>query len=226
MVTQNLCVLTYDAPHRKTQELLLRLKASGQNNVLVLATPWEERKNFKPLFPHRVLSAHNIVLSQLCENLGYELQRINIQDLANVTNKDSHILIGGAGIIPQEVVESRTLINSHPAYLPYVRGLDSLKWAIYDGLPIGVTSHIVSAECDAGKMIRRELVPLNTWDTFHSVAQRQFEMEVNLLVSATEDMKTSSLENLSTEYSTPHRRMPHSKEIIMMKRFERLIENA
>tara|TARA_R100001460_G_scaffold37787_1_gene72209 strand:+ start:64 stop:744 length:681 start_codon:yes stop_codon:yes gene_type:complete len=226
MINQDLCVLTYDAPHRKTQELLLRLKLVGHHNVLVLATPWQERKNFKPLFPHRILSAHDITLSQVCENLGYNLEKINIDDLPSATSEKSPILIGGAGIIPKEVVESRNIINSHPAYLPYVRGLDSLKWAIYDGQPIGVTSHFVSTECDAGILIKRKLVPLFTWDTFHSIAHRQFDMEIDLLVNSLEDIKTSSLENLSTDYSPARRRMPHSKEIIMMKRLDRLIENA
>ena len=41
------------------------------------------------------------------------------------------MLIGGAGILPKKLVNSMKIINSHPAYLPYVRGLDSLKWAIY-----------------------------------------------------------------------------------------------
>ena len=53
-------VLTYNAPHRKTQDLLFRLKAKGYNDVCVLATPWEERKNFRPLIPHRQVDFLNI----------------------------------------------------------------------------------------------------------------------------------------------------------------------
>ena len=46
-------ILTYDAPHRKTQDLLFRLKAKGYSDVNVFATPWQKRKNFIPLIPHR-----------------------------------------------------------------------------------------------------------------------------------------------------------------------------
>ena len=66
------------------------------------------------------------------------------------------ILIGGAGILPKEIIDNVNIINSHPAYLPSVRGLDALKWAIYNDMPIGVTSHIISEEADSGFLIRRD----------------------------------------------------------------------
>ena len=69
-------VLTYNAPHRKTQDLLFRLKANGYNDINVLATPWEERKNFKPLIPHRKFNALNINPVDLCERLGYNFSAI------------------------------------------------------------------------------------------------------------------------------------------------------
>ena len=125
-------VLTYDAPHRKTQDLLLKLKVRGYNDVQVLATPWESRENFKSLIPHRQFTP----------------DPISLKDLAL----------------------SKKIINSHPAYLPYTRGLDSLKWAIFNGNPIGVTTHIISDEADTGWLISKRMLPLYSWDTFHSVA--------------------------------------------------------
>ena len=148
--------------------------------------------------------------------------RVSIREKLGKT--DNWILIGGAGMLPDHIVKSARVINSHPAYLPHVRGLDSLKWAIYYGKPIGVTTHIISTECDAGKLIRRELVPLYSWDTFHSVAQRQYEMEIDMLVDSIEDIKTSSLKKLSVKESTPHRRMLHHYEVRLMKRFQQMID--
>ena len=135
-------VLTYNAPHRKTQDLLFRLKIKGYEDISVLATPWKERKNFKPLIPHRKFNTLDVTPSDLCNKLGYTFDEIELGDLNNLEN--GLILIGGAGILPEDIVKSDKVINSHPAYLPYVRGLDSLKWAIYDGNPIGVTTHIIS----------------------------------------------------------------------------------
>ena len=124
------------------------------------------------------------------------------------------------------MVNTERVINSHPAYLPYVRGLDSLKWAIYYGDPIGVTTQIISEECDAGKLIRREFVPLYSWDTFHSVAQRQYELEIDMLVDSIEDVKSATLEELSTTESKPMRRMSHRHEVRLMKRFQNIIDRV
>ena len=220
-----ICVLTYDAPHRKTQDLLFRLKCRGHDNIRVLATPWEERTNFKPLIPHRWLSAVGVHPEDLSKKLGFEFEKITLDDASPLADCE-WTLIGGAGILGEEVVNSRKVINSHPAYLPYVRGLDSFKWAIYRGLPIGVTTHIVSEECDTGFLIRREMLPIYSWDTFHSAAQRQYEMEIDLLVDSLEDVKTASLEPLSANDSPVHRRISHRKEARLIKRFELLVDKS
>jgi len=219
-------VLTYNAPHRKTQDLLLRLYLKGCNNVVVLATPWVERKNFKSLIPHRPFIPMDITIEHLCERLNYSFQKVELEDILNVINdnKENVILIGGAGILPKDVVQLSNVINSHPAYLPYVRGLDALKWAIYYDRPIGVTSHVISEEADAGFLIKRELVPFYPWDTFHSVAFRQYEMEIDFLCGSIEDIKNASLEPLPTDKAEVMRRMPHLKEMKLLKRFEALID--
>ena len=160
-------VLTYNQPHRKTQDLLLRLKIKGYEDINVLATPGVERKNYTPLIPHRNFPPLKITPHDLCQKLGYGFKEIDIRDLNEI---EGRILIGGAGILPKEVIDKRQTINSHPVYLPYVRGLDALKWAVYQGKPIGVTTHVISEECDAGQLINQKSVPLYAWDTFHSVA--------------------------------------------------------
>ena len=226
-------VLTYDTPegivHKKTQDILLNLKAKGYDDVIVYAIPWVERKNFKSLIPHRHFEPINVSVSDLCKRLGYVYSPIPIETVITQMDvySDIHLLIGGAGILPKELCDTNRVINSHPAYLPYVRGLDSLKWAIYDGKPIGVTSHIISDECDAGILIKRELVPLYSWDTFHSVARRQYDMEINMLVDALEDIKTADLTHeLTTSKSEAHRRMSHHHEMRLMKRFRRMIDKV
>ena len=51
-------IITYDYPHRKTQDLLFRLLAKNYKNIAVFSTPWVERKNFVPLIPHRPFEFH------------------------------------------------------------------------------------------------------------------------------------------------------------------------
>lgn len=227
-----ICVLTYDAPHRKTQDLLMRLAAYGYKEVVVIATPWEQRKNFKPMIPHRPSEPNwpceplGIHPKKLCLNLTYEYYVVEKKHLQTVIQQRSPemVLIGGAGILSREVVQSFTIVNSHPAWLPLVRGLDALKWAIYDGLAVGVTLHVIDEHPDAGFLIKREVVPLYASDTFHSFAMRQYEMEIDLLVNAPqtmpEDLSTCIPLSPHAEAYEVHRRMPHIKEMVMMKRFE------
>ncbi len=216
-------VLTYDAPHRKTQDLLFRLKIKGYDNIRVLATPWKTRKNFKSLIPHRKLEPQNFDLKYFCSRLGYDFERIELNAL-NFSDND-WVLIGGAGILPEEIASSQKIINSHPAYLPYVRGLDSLKWAIHYNKPIGVTTYIISKECDAGKLIRRELVPMYSWDTFHSFANRQFELEIEMLANSIKDLENAPFSELRIDESDQMRRMPHKYETELIEKFNSLVIN-
>jgi len=213
-------VLTYDYPHRKTQDLLFKLKLKDYE-VSVIALPWIDRKNFSPLIPHRFFKPSNIFPNELCKKFQFKYQKLQSFDELEIHD---YTLIAGAGIIPKRLADSKKIINSHPAYLPYVRGLDSLKWAIFNGEPIGVTSHIISDETDTGWLIKKEKLPLYHWDTFHSVAYRQYEMEIELLANSIEDLKTAKLEPLSNSYCNPHRRMPHKYEEQLISKFNNLID--
>ena len=222
-------VLTYNYPHRKTQDLLLRLKMKGYEHVTVLSTPWEHRKNHTPLIPHRFLTPENLYPKELCRRLDFLYEELPSYQEVPKLGENDWVLIGGAGIIPEFLTRTKKIINSHPAYLPYVRGLDALKWAIYESLPIGVTTHIISEEVDLGLLIKKQLLPLYSWDTFHSVAWRQYELEINMLANSIEDLwnnpKIPIDETEEIVLPTPKRRMPHRQEIKMLKKFEKIIFN-
>ena len=209
-------ILTYNRPHRKTQDLLFRLIATGHKNINVLVSDWIDRPTHNPIYQHRPPPLFDVGIFELCERLNIPCPQRGILDSNDVT------LIAGAGIIP--FFEKNTIINSHPGYLPNVRGLDALKWAIYEGQPIGVTTHIISDEVDAGIMIDRQLVPIYFEDTFHSIAQRQYELEIQMLVEAIDKPPGEKLLT-PPEYIT-HKRMPHSKEIKMMSILNNIISKA
>ena len=212
-------VITYNYPHKKTQDILFKLQLQDYDKITVVSTPWVERKNFKPIFPHRIGQANDIYPKELCEKLSFDyIELDSLDDFPEIYDND-YILIGGAGIIKKELADSKKIINSHPAYLPLVRGLDSMKWAIYNNKPLGVTSHIISEEADQGWLIRRKFVPLYEWDTFHSVAMRQYDIEIDLLASAVRDIKDATLESLAVEGVPVHRRMPHKIEREMISQF-------
>jgi len=220
----NIAILTYDHPHRKTQELIMRMKANGYGEATVIVTPWVDRKGHIPLYPHRFLKAFDIPIQEFALNFSYDVMMPD--DLAKCLSQFDYALIGGAGILTEEVVNSTKIINSHPGYLPRTRGLDALKWAIYNGEEIGVTSYIIGAEADTGILIERCWTFPKPLDSFHSFAIKHFDLEIDMLVRAIHKRKDWAGRNIQDDILEPegivHKRMKHWQEIIMVKRFDEL----
>ena len=129
-------VLTYEIKHRKTYDTLCLLKANGYQNVTVYAQPLHYKKTFQPLLRHRPADIPGIPeLEELCRNFSYSITYGKIEELE--IPEEMVLLVCGAGIIPEDIVKTHKIINSHPGYIPFVRGLDAFKWAIGEGMPIG-----------------------------------------------------------------------------------------
>ncbi len=224
-----IAIITYDCPHRKTQDLVTQLLVKGHKDLLILAIPFVERKNFQPLFIHRPSKAIPVSLDDMCRNLGLRLVRKEIADLHPylLENKCEHVIIAGAGVLPEELAKNHRIINSHPGYLPFVKGLDALKWAIYHGHPIGATTHYISEKADEGLLIEKREVPVFFEDSFHSVAYRQYEMEIEMLANAVDVVKNlQTMEELADDRFEANRRMPHHLELKMMTIFRKLADNS
>lgn len=223
-----LAVLVYSIPHRRSQEILIRL-AAKKINATIIILDWIERENFKPIYEHRPTPIFNMNTKLLARNLNFVTIETTHNKL-NSTLKDLHptyILLGGARLIEKHTTEEFTIINSHPSYLPYCRGLDALKWAIFNGEPIGVTTHVINEDIDSGKLIRQEFLETKINEDFSAFAARQFDLECKMLVDAIDDIKQSKLEQIKLENHTPNRRMPHELEPQMLTRFEhRKLKNA
>jgi len=221
-----IAIITYDSPHRKTQDLVAKLILNGYFDIRLIVIPWVERNNFSPIYVHRPGNPVKISTELLCQRLGIEFVKLNIEELDSYfSNNDfEHILIAGAGILPESLAVNHKIINSHPGYLPNVKGLDAFKWAIYNGQPIGATTHYISDKADEGVLIERRIVPVYFEDTFHSVAYRLYETEIDMLVSSISliNKKAALLEPLNDDRYEANRRMPHHLEIIMMERFEEI----
>ena len=190
---------------------------------MVTRIPFHYNKKKFPFFQHRPEMNYYIPeIDSLCDNLGYkyqygELESFNIE-------QDRIVLIAGAGIINEKFVADHTIINSHPGYIPDVRGLDALKWAIYEDKPIGVTTHLIGEYIDAGMIIERRIIHVFSSDTFHAVAQRVYENEVSMLVEAVEKIKYNNLENIIPNNYELHKRMPLEIEIKLLDYFEKYKE--
>ena len=212
-------VLTYNIPHRKTYDTLCLLKARGYKDVIVFATPLHYKKQFKPLYEHRPQLINQISsIKDFCNNLDYKYELIdNFSDID--LKENTKILVCGAGILPDNFIKKYKVINSHPGYIPEVRGLDSLKWAIILEKKIGVTTHLIGDEVDAGYIIEQKEVPIYENDTFHALSQRVYETEICMLIDAIEK-SDGNLIYKSGKNTEVHTRMPKEIEVELLKKFE------
>lgn len=216
-------VLTYDVPHRKTYDTLCTIKANGlAHNVLVYAIPMHYKKKFHPIYEHRPVLHRDIDTQKVCENFGYTYVCEKNYDALDV-DAMTPVLVCGAGIIPQEFVSSHTVINAHPGYVPLARGLDAFKWAIVEQKPIGVTTHIIGKEVDAGAIVQRVKVPVYRNDTFHAVAQRVYEYEILLLADSLRHWQEDH-EYISAGENLLHKRMPAETEKGLLDAFHQYVE--
>jgi len=114
-------------------------------------------------------------------------------------------IILGARILSKSVIDSfsKGIINFHPGVLPENRGLDNLKWAIYNNLPQGVTTHFIDENVDVGNEIYKELIEIDLNDTVFDVNSKIFDLEMNHLSKLiSTNFKIESTKPLSSQYSS------------------------
>ncbi|MEQ1878915.1 MAG: formyltransferase family protein, partial [Bdellovibrionia bacterium] len=75
-------------------------------------------------------------------------------------NIDRIFLAGFMKIVPAKFVSKweKKILNVHPSLLPAYPGLKSIEKAFKDGAPVGVTVHEVTAEMDAGPLVRQKRI--------------------------------------------------------------------
>ena len=156
-------------------------------------------------------------ISELCANFGYNYIPGQFVETMN-EDKDTLVLLCGAGLLSDEFIKRYRIVNSHPGYIPFARGLDSFKWSLYNHLPIGVTTHFLGEYVDAGEIIERREIKINDTDTFHSLSQRVYENEIDMLVGAIEhaDEKHTFIKPENDEI---FKRMPEDTERELIARF-------
>ncbi len=100
--------------------------------------------------------------------------------------KPDLLLLGQTGIIRKCIIQIPKLgtLNAHSGILPYYRGIDCEKWAIFsDDLEnIGCTVHWVDTGIDAGSMILKKKFVMNHDETLESLEVNLYNLAVRLLV--------------------------------------------
>ena len=161
-------VLTYDAPHRKTEDVVWKLLSSGYRNLHLVATPWIERKERQFIYAHRPGEKGwpcepTSKTEVFAEKVGIPFTKTVGTSLEATLDplECEVVVVGGAQLLPESVVTRFKVVNVHPGLLPMCRGLDILKWSVLELLRVGVTAHICDGRADLGRRIAEQTVRCN-----------------------------------------------------------------
>lgn len=100
--------------------------------------------------------------------------------LSTTTGFDLIVSHGFRHRISEDVItESKVpMLNLHIGYLPFNKGAQPGFWCFYDGTPVGVAVHEMTAEIDGGPLVARRLVDVDPWCTTFREAYDLLQNEV------------------------------------------------
>ena len=86
-------------------------------------------------------------------------------------------------IFPSDLVSNVQSINFHPGFNPFNRGWFPQAFSIMNGMPAGVTVHVMDSEVDHGAIICQQTVPIESWETSLEVYEKVINAEIELIKS-------------------------------------------
>ncbi|MDB4020993.1 formyltransferase family protein [Litorivicinus sp.] len=213
----NVGIITYDCAHLKTEQLVCRyMQDQRVKNIEIYSLPFIKREKRPVAIQHRPDMELGLFTHELSE-----LGKVRYHDWDGkkvLGNYCDFFVIGGAGILDVAFAEGKPIINAHPGIIPLTRGLDSFKWAIYNGDPLGVTLHLIDEEVDKGTILSVQRTPVFSSDSLQMLARRHYELEITMLGNCM-DFLDGSLDSL-TEEKPVGRRMSKTIEAQMIHKFD------
>ena len=173
-------VITYDYAHLKTEQMVMAYNMDVRiDDIKIFALPYKIRPKRAAIIPHRPDQTRAIPTENLQALNKVSFQKWggkeSLQHLVDV------FVIAGAGILDVGFAGDKPIVNAHPGIIPTTRGLDSFKWAIYEGYPIGVTMHLIDNEVDKGEILAIEYTPVFSSDSLETLSRRHYELEMYLM---------------------------------------------
>lgn len=134
----------------------------------------------------------------------------------HLDSKYDSFLVCGSNLIEPDFANTGKVLNVHAGLIPLVRGLDSFKWSILLGYPLGNTLHCIDQEADAGEVLAHLETPVFKEDDLGTLASRHYANEIWMLINF--DRLTPRTIDLPK--GKPTKRMPIGKEAEMLRAFE------
>ena len=93
------------------------------------------------------------------------------------------IVLGGSRILRENILKIPTygVVNVHPGILPKYRGVDVIRWAIYNKDKVGVTVHFVDSGVDTGRIIKSEIIDVQIGETIEDIKIKAINLGAKLM---------------------------------------------
>lgn len=214
-------IITYNGRHLKTEQVLKNLYSSDANEdqFTLFALPFIYRPSRKEIFSHRPNQLSGIKTAEMAKMYGMSF--IECDSDNDILSGCDLYIVTGAGIISEECLWNKRIINCHSGIIPLVRGLDAFKWAIINKKPVGNTLHFIDKNVDDGDVIAVKQTPLYEDDTLSSFSKRHYEEEIKMLSNYKYYLQHPHNEFSVAERSLPYRRMPKLVEQKLEEAFEK-----
>lgn len=151
------------------------IDAIGERRLdATIAVVISNREDAQGLARAREAGIETLVLSHRGYTQRADYDRLLVRELRQ---RDVRLvcLAGFMRLLGQEFVDAfpNAVLNVHPSLLPAFPGMDAQRQAWEHGVQVsGATVHVVTADLDAGPIVRQEAVPVLPDDTPDTLAAR------------------------------------------------------
>jgi phosphoribosylglycinamide formyltransferase-1 len=210
-------VITYDCAHLKTEQIVRKYVNDKRIfEIRLFALPFLPRRVRHPMVKHRPDMQRSLRTEHLENENKVSFSRWDGEQ--KISDQCDIFVIGGSGILNPNFAEGKPIINAHPGIIPTTRGLDSFKWAIFFGDPVGVTLHEIDENVDGGEILAIRHTPVFPDDSIETLAKRHYDSEIELLADVISYI--DKREHPEAAAKEAKLRMTASVEIEMLQRFD------
>lgn len=127
------------------------------------------------------------------------------------SNIDYLVSCGTPRILKEGVLNAtRGIVNCHPGILPKYRGCTAVEWSIYNGDPVGATSHFMVKGIDEGPIIATKTLTVTPRTTYRQIRTAMNQHQAKMLASA---LIRVGAENLDVHNTPPQAEGSYFKPI-------------
>ena len=175
--------------------IIIEKKMVRKKEINLLKTKLGKASFFIPIIPFKNLIYRvfrkfkygdlTIKMLKKYSKIVYKVSNLNGKESETLLSsiKPDLIVLGGSRIIKENILDIPKIgtLNAHPGILPYYRGLDVIKWALYNGDKPGVTIHFVNSGIDTGEICTYKELELTDNISINAIKEQAIKVSAQLI---------------------------------------------